>query len=129
MNRRLSLFVVFVLAVGCTLVHSSARAQAQSFSGKWVHQGPRGVSILDFYPGDKHLVGPVRGQFHHTIVFDDGRVLDGLGWYVFRNALPNRGWLALHFSDGHVTREHEHTVGGTVLRLRHHGVVRDYVHQ
>jgi hypothetical protein len=129
MNRRVSLFVLFVLALGCTLAGSPARAQAQSFAGKWVHQGPRGTSVLDFFPGEKHVIGPIKGQFHHSIILDDGRVVEGNGWYVFRNVLPNRGWLILHFADGHVTREHEHTVGSTVLRLRAHGCIRDYVRQ
>jgi hypothetical protein len=129
MTRRVGLLVVFTLAVGGTLAGGSTEARAQSFTGKWVHQGPRGVSVLDFFPGDKHVIGPTRGHFHHSIVLDDGRVLEGTGWYVFRNVLPNRGWLTLHFSDGHVTHEHEHVIGASVLRMRHHGVLRDYLRQ
>jgi len=129
MNRRVPLFVVFALAVGCTLAGSSARAQPQSFSGKWVHKGPKGVSVLEFFPGEKKLLGPVRGQFHHSLVLDDGRVIQGDGQYVLRFIVPNRGWLTLHFADGHVTKEHEHTLGASELRLRHHGVMRTYVRQ
>ncbi len=103
--------------------------QAQSFSGKWVHADPKGVSVLEFFPGTKHLVGPIRGQFHHSILLDDGQRLEGNGFYVFRFVAPNRGWLILHFADGHVTREHEHTIDGTVLRLGHHGFIRTYLRQ
>jgi len=129
MNHRLSLYTVFSLAVVCALADSSTRAQAQSFSGKWVHQGPKGVSVLEFFHGERHLLGPMRGQFQHSIVLDDGRVIAGNGWYVFRFIRPNHGWLILHFADGHVTREHEHTIDGTVLQLGHHGVIRTYVRQ
>ena len=128
MNRRVSLVVLFALAAGLTLAGASGRAQAQSFTGKWVHEGPKGVSVLEFFPGEKHLLRPMTGVFHHSIVFDDGRVLQGDGHYVLRFAGPNRGWLVLHFSDGHVTREHEHNFGPS-LRLEHHGVSRIYVRQ
>jgi hypothetical protein len=129
MKRGVSLFVVWALAVGYTLAGCSVRAQAQSIEGKWVHQGPRGVSVLEFFPGDKRLVGPVRGHFHHSIILDDGRVCEGDGHYVLRFARHNKGWLVLHFSDGHVTREHEHTFGPAELRLEHHGVLRTYIRQ
>jgi hypothetical protein len=129
MNRRASLFVVFVLAIGCTLAVSLASAQAQPFSGKWVHKGPKGVSVLEFFQGEKKLLGPMRGQFHHSLVLDDGRVIEGDGQYTLRFIVPNRGWLTLRFADGHVTKEHEHTLGAKELRLRHHGTMWTYVRQ
>jgi hypothetical protein len=129
MNRRVPLFVVFALAVGFTLAGSSARVQAESFSGKWVHVGPKGTSTLEFFAGEKHVIGPDRGLFHHSIVLDDGRVIQGDGSYIFRHILPNRGWLILHFADGHVTREHEHIIGSSELELRHYGVTRTYLRQ
>ena len=88
----------------------------------------KGASVLEFYPGERHLVRPMTGQFH-SIVLDDGRVIQGDGHYVLRFAGPNRGWLVLHFSDGHVTREHEHTFGPNTLLLEHHGTTRTYVRQ
>jgi hypothetical protein len=127
MNRRVSLFTGIALAVGCLLM--GATAQAQTFAGKWVHNGPKGVSSLEFYPGDRMPTGAVRGHFHHSIIMDDGRVIEGYGTYVLRFATNNRGRLVLHFSDGHVTREHEHTFGPNVLRLEHHGLIRDYIRQ
>ena len=129
MNGRVSFLVACALAVGCMLGASAARVQAQSFSGKWVQRDPKGASVLEFFPGDKHVIGPMRGKFHHSTLLADGRVLQGDGSYVFRFVSPNRGWLTLHFPDGHVTREHEHTLGATVLRLRHHGLVRTYVRE
>jgi hypothetical protein len=127
MNRRVSLFVVFALAVGYTLAGSAAPVRAQAFTGKWIHQGPRGASVIEFFPGEKHVLGPTRGAFRHSIVLDDGRVIQGDGHYIFRSIGPNRGWLTLHFADGHVTHEHEHTTSDTVLNLRHHGLTRTYV--
>jgi hypothetical protein len=127
MNRRVPLMGVFALAVGFILAGSSAKVQAETFAGKWVHEGPKGVSTLEFFPGEKRLVGPERGHFHYSIVFDDGRVIVGEGSYVFRSILPRRGWLILHFEDGHVTREHEHSLDSNLLRLEHHGVTRTYV--
>ena len=124
--NRVSLLVVFVLAVGYTLAGASATAQAQSFTGKWVHQGPKGTSIIEFFPGEKRVLGPTRGVFHHSILLDDGRVIQGDGHYVFRSVGPNRGWLTLHFADGHVTTEHEHTSSDTMMNLRHHGLTRTY---
>jgi hypothetical protein len=129
MNRRVYLMVVCVLAAGWALGGSAGTAQAQSFVGKWVHQGPRGASVLEFFPGEKKVVGPTRGTFRHQIYLDDGRVIQGDGYYVFRSVLPNRGWLTLHFADGHVTQEHEHTTASTVLSVRHHGITRNYVRQ
>src|ERR1700735_4822063 len=129
MNRHMFLLVVFALGVSYTLAGPAANAQAQAFSGKWVYQGPKGASVLEFYPAEKRLIGPTKGVFHHSIVLDDGRVLQGDGTYVFRHVLPNRGWLTLTFSDGHVTREHEHTINGTRLEVRHHGVFRVYIRQ
>lgn len=129
MNGRMSLFALFVLAIGCSLVGTSARAQAQSFVGKWAFQGPRGTSVMEFFPGEKHLIGPMRGSFHHSIILDDGRLIEGSGTYVFRSVLPNRGWLTLTFADGHVTTEHEQVLEGTVLSIRHHGITRNYVRQ
>lgn len=129
MKRCVSLLVLFVLAVGCTLAGASARAEAQSFTGKWVHQGPRGLSVIEFFPGEKKIVGPMRGSFRHTLILDDGRVIEGTGTYTFRYVVPNRGWLTLQFADGHVTTEHEHTVSANVLSIRHHGVTRSYVRQ
>src|SRR5580704_437355 len=79
MNRRIPMFAVFALAVGFTLAGSPAKAQAQSFAGRWVHEGPKGVSVLEFSPGTSHVIGPVRGHFHHSIVLDDGRVIAGEG--------------------------------------------------
>lgn len=128
MHRLISAAVMFALVAG-TLAMGPARAQAQTFGGKWIFQGPRGVSVLEFFPGEKKVIGPMRGSFRHSIVLDDGRVIEGTGTYTFRSVLPNRGWLTLAFSDGHVTHEHEHAVGGSVLSLRHHGVVRNYVRQ
>ena len=96
--NRVSLLVVFVLAVGYTLAGASATAQAQSFTGKWVHQGRKGTSIIEFFPGEKRVLGPTRGVFHHSILLDDGRVIQGDGHYVFRSVGPNRGWLTLHFA-------------------------------
>jgi hypothetical protein len=122
------MLIACALAVAWTLV-GSARAQAQSFTGKWMHEGARGISTLEFFPGDKRIVGPVRGQFHHSVVLDDGRVIQGDGWYVYRSVVPNRGWLTLHFADGHVTTEHEHTVNSIGLRIEHHGVTRTYFRQ
>ena len=127
--NRVYLLVVFVLAVGYTLAGSSATAQAQSFTGKWVHQGPKGTSIIEFFPGEKRVLGPTRGVFHHSILLDDGRVIQGDGHYVFRSVGPNRGWLTLHFANGHVTHEHEHTSTDKSLNLRHHGLTRTYVRQ
>jgi hypothetical protein len=129
MNRRVPLFVVFALAIGFTLAGTSAQAQAQSFAGRWVHEGPKGVSVLEFFPGESHVIGPIRGRFHHSIVLDDGRMIVGDGEYVFRSILPKRGWLVLHFADGHVTREHEHIVDANLLRIEHHGVSWTYVRQ
>jgi len=129
MNRRVSLFVGLVLGMGFLLTGASARAQAQSLEGKWVHEGPKGVSFLEFYAGDKMPWGAVRGSFHHSLVMDDGRVLEGYGRYVLRFANNHRGRLVLHFSDGHVTRELEHTFGPNVMHLEHHGLVRTYVRQ
>jgi hypothetical protein len=117
------------LAVGVTLAGSSGPANAQSLTGKWVFQGSRGISYLEIFPGEKHAIGPMRGSFRHSIVLDDGRVIEGTGTYTFRYIVPNRGWLTLTFSDGHVTTEHEHAVGANVLSLRHHGVIRNYVRQ
>jgi hypothetical protein len=127
MNRRVPLVVVFALAVGSILAGPSAKVQAQSFAGKWVHEGPKGVSVLEFWPGEKHVIGPVRGHFHYSIVLDDGRVIAGEGSYVYRSVLPKRGWLVLHFADGLVTREHEHIVDSSLLRIEHYGVTRTYV--
>jgi hypothetical protein len=129
MNRRIPLFLVFTLAVGYTLAGSSAKAQAQSFTGKWIYQGPKGTSVLEFLPGEKRVLGPTRGVFHHSLVLDDGRVIQGDGHYVFRSIGPNRGWLTLHFADGHVTTEHEHTTTDNSMNVRHHGVTRIYVRQ
>src|ERR1700677_2644335 len=126
MNRRVPQFVVFALAVGVMLGSSSAKAQAQSFAGRWVHQGPKGESILEFFPGESRVIGPVRGNFHHSIVLDDGRVIVGEGSYVFRSILPNRCWLTLYVADGHVTHEREVTVDSGLLRIEHHGVTRMY---
>jgi hypothetical protein len=126
MNGRVPQFVVFALAAGSILTGSS-NIQAQSFAGKWVHEGPKGVSVLEFMPGEKHVVGPVRGQFRYSIVLDDGRVIAGEGSYVYRSVLPKRGWLVLHFADGLVTREHEHIVDSNLLRIEHYGVTRTYV--
>jgi hypothetical protein len=127
MNRRVPLFVVFALASGFILAGSASKVQAESFAGKWVHEGPKGVSILEFFPGEKHLIGPDRGRFHYSVVLDDGRVIAGEGSYLFRSVLRNRGWLVLHFADGHVTREHEHTIDSMLLRIEHYGVTRTYV--
>jgi hypothetical protein len=129
MYPRMPMFVAFSLAVGVLLASSSTRAQAQSFTGKWVHEGPKGVSVIEFFAGESRVIGPVRGRFHHTIVLDDGRVIEGEGSYVFRSILPNRGWLVLHFADGHVTREHEQTLDSRFLRIEHHGITRTYVRQ
>jgi hypothetical protein len=129
MNRRVPLFVVFAFAVVYTVAGSSATVHAQSFSGKWVHQGPKGTSILEFLPAEKRVVGPMRGSFHHSLLLDDGRVIHGNGHYVFRSVGPNRGWLTLHFADGQVTREHEHTTTDNSMKLRHHGLTRTYVRQ
>jgi hypothetical protein len=129
MNRRVPQFVVFAFAVGFVLASPSAKAQAQQFTGKWVHEGPKGVSVLEFFPGDKRIIGPIRGQFRHSIMLDDGRMIVGEGSYVYRSILPNRGWLILHFADGHVTREHEYIGDSGVLRIAHHGVTWTYVRQ
>jgi hypothetical protein len=129
MNRRVPLFVVFAFAVGYTLAGFSATAQAQSFAGKWVHQGPKGTSVIEFLPGEKRVLGPTRGVFHHSMLLDDGRVIQGDGHYVFRSVAPKRGWLILHFADGHVTREHELTNSDNSLNLRHHGLTRTYIRQ
>jgi hypothetical protein len=129
MNRGVPSSLVFALALGLAFAGLSARAQAQTFVGRWVHQGPRGESVLEFYPSEKHLIGPARGRFHHTLILDDGRAITGDGYYVFRSIGPKRGWLVLHFSDGHVTREHEHTLDATSLRIDHHGHSRVYVRQ
>ena len=129
MNRRMPLLVVFALAVGYMFAGSSATGRAQSFTGKWVHQGPKGTSVMEFLPGEKRVVGPIRGVFHHTLLLDDGRVVQGDGHYVFRSVGPNRGWLTLHFADGHVTHEHEHTTTDKSLNLRHHGLTRIYIRQ
>lgn len=128
MNRRVYWMVAYALVAGWML-GGSAAANAQSFVGKWVHQGPRGTSVMEFFPGEKKLVGPTRGAFRHVIYMDDGQVIQGEGHYVFRSVLPNRGWLTLHFADGHVTAEHEHTANSTVLSIRHHGITRTYVRQ
>jgi hypothetical protein len=129
MNRRTPLFVVFTCAVVYTLAVSSAPAHAQAFTGKWVHQGPKGTSILEFFPGEKRVVGPTRGVFHHSLVLDDGRVILGDGHYLFRSIGPNRGWLTLYFADGNVTHEHEHTATDNSMNVRHHGLTRTYVRQ
>ena len=129
MNRRVSLFAAFALAVAYTLAGPSVKVQAQAFAGKWVHKGPKGVSIMEFYPGERKLLGPMKGVFHHSVVLDDGRVIQGDGQYVFRSIGPNRGWLILHFADGHVTREHEHTISSSILSIRHHGVTRNYIRE
>jgi hypothetical protein len=129
MKRRVPLLVVFALAVGYTFAGSAATAQAQSFTGKWVHQGPKGTSILEFLPGEKRILGPTKGVFHHTLVLDDGRVVQGDGHYTFRSIGPNRGWLTLQFADGIVTHEHEHTTTDNSMNVRHHGVTRAYVRQ
>jgi hypothetical protein len=121
--------VVFAFAVVYTLAGSSATAHAQAFTGKWVHQGPKGTSILEFLPGEKRVVGPTRGVFHHSLLLDDGRVIQGDGHYIFRSVGPNRGWLTLHFADGNVTHEHEHTTTDNSMNVRHHGVTRTYVRQ
>lgn len=121
--------VVFALAVGYTLVGSSAKAQAQAFTGKWVYQGPKGTSVLEFMPGEKRVLGPTKGVFHHSLLLDDGRAIQGNGHYVFRSIGANRGWLTLHFADGHVTHEHEHTNTDNSMNVRHHGVTRSYVRQ
>jgi hypothetical protein len=129
MNRRMPLLVVFAIAFVYSLAGSCAKAQAQSFTGKWVHQGVKGTSILEFLPGEKRVLGPTKGAFHHSLVLDDGRVIQGDGHYVFRSIGPNRGWLTLHFADGNVTHEHEHTNTDNSLSVRHHGVTRTYVRQ
>jgi hypothetical protein len=129
MNRRVVLSVAFVFAGGFAFVGDPSAARAQSFTGKWVHHGQRGTSVLEFFPGEKRLIGPTRGAFHHTILLDDGRVIQGDGHYIYRHVTPNRGWLTLHFSDGHVTHEHEHTTSDLVLNLRHHGLTRTYLRQ
>jgi hypothetical protein len=129
MKSRVSLLVLFSAAVGCTLAWCSAPLQAQSFAGKWVHQGPKGVSTLEFFPGDKPPIGALRGRFHHSIVLDDGRLLVGDGHYVLRRSNSHKGVLILHFSDGHSSREREHTFGANELQLEHHGVIRTYIRQ
>lgn len=128
MNRA-SLLLVFALAAGYTLAGSTATVQAQSFTGKWVHKGPKGSSYLEFFPGEKRVLGPTRGQFHHMILLDDGRLIQGDGHYVFRSIGPNRGWLTLHFADGHVTHEHEYMSTDNSMNVRHHGLTRTYVRQ
>jgi len=127
MNRRVPLLLVFALAVGYTFAGSSTPVRAQSFTGKWVHQGPKGSSFIEFMPGEKKVLGPTRGVFHHMILLDDGRLLQGDGHYTFRSIGPNRGWLTLYFADGHVTHEHEHTTSDTMLNIRHHGMTQVYV--
>lgn len=129
MKRRGTLLMAFALAIASVVAGPSVKAQAQAFTGKWVFEGPKGPSILEFFPGERKLLGPTRGYFRHTVVLDNGKVINGDGSYVFRHIGPNRGWLTLHFSDGHVTTEHEHTVGGTVLSIRHHGLTRNYTRQ
>jgi hypothetical protein len=124
----MSVVVLFALALGYSLAGSATSAHAQTFTGKWVHQGTKGVSNLEFFPGEQPLVGPTRGTFRHSTILDDGRTVQGDGRYIFRSLGPNRGRLTLHFADGHVTKEHEHTAGG-MLSLRHHGVTRTYVRQ
>jgi hypothetical protein len=128
MNRRMPQFVVFAVAV-VILGNFPAKARAQSFAGKWINQGPKGVSVLEFFPGDRHIIGPVRGVFHYSVVLDDGRMINGDGAYVYRSVLPNRGWLILHFADGSVTREHEVTRDPNSLSIAHYGVTRTYVRQ
>jgi hypothetical protein len=128
MKRRVPSFALFALALGL-LACTSTKVQAQSFTGKWIHEGPKGMSVLEFFPGEKKIIGPTRGRFHHSLVLDDGRVVEGDGTYVFRSVLPNRGLLVLHFADGHVTREHEHTIDSHFLRIEHHGLIRTYVRQ
>ncbi len=128
MYRRIPQLVVFTVAV-VVLASSPAKAHAQSFAGKWMNQGPRGVSVMEFFPGDKHIIGPIRGVFRYTLVLDDGRVISGDGSYVYRSILPNRGWLTLNFADGQVTREHEVTRDSTSLSIAHYGVTRTYVRQ
>lgn len=125
--KSMSLLVVFALAVGCTLAGSTGTARAQSFTGKWVHQGPKGSSYIEFMPGEKRVLGPTRGVFHHMILLDDGRLIQGDGHYLYRSIGPNRGWLTLHFADGHVTHEHEHITTDTMLNLRHHGLTQTFV--
>ncbi len=124
MNRRVPLLLVFAFAVGYTLAGSAATARAQSFAGKWVHQGPKGSSFIEFLPGEKRVLGPIRGVFHHSVLLEDGRLIQGDGHYVFRSVGPKRGWLTLYFADGHVTHEHEHTSSDTMLTLRHHGLTQ-----
>jgi hypothetical protein len=97
--------------------------------GKWVNQGPRGVSVLEFSPSDRHILGPARGVFHYSVVLDDGRMFTGDGAYTYRSILPNRGWLILTFADGHVTREHEVTSNPNALSIVHYGVSRMYVRE
>jgi hypothetical protein len=129
MSRRVPQFVLFSLAICALFTGSPAKAQAQSFTGKWVYPGPKGISVLEFFPGESRMVGPVRGHFHHSIILDDGRLIEGEGSYVYRSVLPKRGWLVLTFADGHVTREHEHTVDAQMLRIEHHGITRMYVRE
>lgn len=129
MNRRIPLLVAFAIAVTYSLAGSAATAHAQSFTGKWVHQGPKGASVMEFFAGEKHIIGPTKGAFRYTVVLDDGRVIQGDGHYLFRSIGPNRGWLTLHFADGHVTHEHEHMSKDTTLNLRHHGLTRVYQRQ
>ena len=128
MKRRMPQFLVFAVAV-VILGNCPAKAHAQSFAGKWINPGPRGVSVLDFSPGDRHIIGPTRGVFHYSIVLDDGHVINGDGAYTYRSILPNRGWLILTFADGQVTREHEVLRDSTTLIIAHYGVTRAYVRQ
>jgi hypothetical protein len=130
MNRRAPQCMVFTVAVAIVMLgNSTARAQTQPFMGKWIHQGQRGVSALEFSPGERGVIGPLRGHFHYSVVLDDGRLLDGEGSYVYRSILPNRGWLVLHFADGRVSREHEVTRDSTSLNIAHYGVTWTYVRQ
>ncbi len=130
MTRRMYLFAgAMALVVACIFANSGSTAPVDGLAGKWVHRGPRGVSVLEFFPGEKRLLGPTKGVFRHAIFLDDGRVIEGEGHYQFRSFLPNRGWLTLHFADGFVTQEHEHALDGTTLKVKHHGVTRTYVRQ
>jgi hypothetical protein len=124
--KRVSLLAVFALAIGFTLAGSASTARAQAFTGKWVHQGPKGTSFIEFMPGEKRILGPTKGAFHHMILLDDGRLIQGDGHYVFRSIGPKRGWLTLYFADGHVTHEHELT-SETMLNIRHHGITQTYI--
>ena len=124
--RRVSLLGVFALAIGFTLAGSASTARAQAFTGKWIHQGQKGTSYIEFMSGEKRVLGPTKGAFHHMILLDDGRLIQGDGHYVFRSIGPKRGWLTLYFADGHVTHEHEFT-SDTMMNIRHHGITQTYV--